>query len=237
MKKKIIIILLFLFILLLIGYKSYNLYIYKTDKIIALKKGKDLSISLEEVETNNKIGNLSFYLDPMMYQYDGIDKYTKYEDTTTLPLSDALDNTVTSIQSKELSKSTIKVSYINSVVKNTCRNDKYLGLEAYLNLVLNTDFNTEVNVIKYYLDNSNSNLSIISSNKKIKLKYISNLVINNIDLKGSVSFFDKLNGYISSDEDNKYAVVFNNEDMYKFSFTKDYTDDDIISIVETFKFN
>ena len=200
-------------ILIGIGFKSYKLFSYSFEKK-SIKVEKETTIKLKNTKQNTHIEKLNLYLDPLVYTYySKEDKYVKILN----------------------SKYKIDFDIVNNVIKNTCVEDKKLGTTDYIDAMKTKNISNELELIKYYVKNDNKN-GVFTSINKMKLDYLANSFINKIGISNSISYIDGLDGIIFKD-DNTNVVLFDNGNMYKIIFSKEFKETEINEIISTISIN
>lgn len=204
---KLVIILIAIFIV--IGFKSYKLFTYSYEKK-TIKLEKETTIKLKETKQNIHIEKLNLYLDPLVYTYySKEDKYVK-------------------ILNKNYK---IDFDIVNNVIKNTCIEDKKLGSTDYIDAMKTKNITDELGLIKYYIKNNSKN-GVLTKINKMKLDYLSSSFINKIGITNNISYIDGLNGILFKD-DNTNVVIFDNGNMYKIVFSKEFKETEIKEIIST----
>lgn len=126
-----------------------------------------------------------------------------------------------------LENKTIEFTFIPNILNNICRySNRFLPID-YIELMSKNNLKNEVDLIT-----SNTKINIFSSINKIKTNYIKNSFIKTLDIKNSISILDGLNGF----KYNNTIYLFNNSNMHKVEFSNNYTEEEIIDILETFIF-
>ena len=207
MRNKIIIILTILIIFL--SYLGYKSFnIYNYVKDNnSITIGSEIKIVNDKKVTNETIGNLSFRL-KKDYTSD-INKYI-------------LDKDKYFIINEEL-----------GILKNICREDKRLVYIDYLDIMKNNKISREVDLLKYYTNHNNDKISLFTPLNKVKGIYFSSIFISKLKLDGEVNILSGLDGF----KNNNKVYIFNNGNMYTIEFTDNYTEDEIIEILNTCIFN
>ena len=196
-------------ILIIIGFKSYKLFSYSYEKK-SIKIGKETTIKLKKTKQNIHIEKLNLYLDPLVYTYySKEDKYVK-------------------ILNKNYK---IDFDIVNNVIKNTCIEDKKLGSTDYIDAMKTKNITDELGLIKYYINNNSKN-GVLTKINKMKLDYLSSSFINKIGITNNISYIDGLNGILFKD-DNTNVVIFDNGNMYKIVFSKEFKETEIKEIIST----
>lgn len=207
MRNKIIIILTILIIFLsYLGYKSFNIYNYVQDSN-SITIGSNITITNDKKITTEKIGNLSFRVSKD-YIFD-INKYS-------------LDKDKYFTINEEL-----------GILKNICREDKRLVYIDYIDIMKSNKISNEAEIIKYYNNHKNDNISLFTPLNKIKGIYFSSIYISKLKLDGEVNILSGLDGFKNKNK----VYIFNNGNMYTIEFTDNYTEDEIIEILNTCIFN
>lgn len=196
-------------VLIGIGFKSYKLFSYSFEKK-NIRVEKETTINMKETNQNIHIEKINLYLDPLVYTYySKEDKYVKILN----------------------SKYKIDFDIVNNVIKNTCVEDKKLGSTDYIDAMKTKNISNELELIKYYIKNTNTN-GVFSSINKMKLDYLANSFINKIGISNNISYIDGLDGIIFKD-DNTNVVLFDNGNMYKIVFSKEFKETEIKEIIST----
>lgn len=196
-------------VLIGIGFKSYKLFSYSFEKK-NIRVEKETTINMKETKQNIHIEKINLYLDPLVYTYySKEDKYVKILN----------------------SKYKIDFDIVNNVIKNTCVEDKKLGSTDYIDAMKTKNISNELELINYYIKNTNTN-GVFSSINKMKLDYLANSFINKIGISNSISYIDGLDGIIFKD-DNTNVVIFDNGNMYKIVFSKEFKETEIKEIIST----
>lgn len=206
MRKILIPVVIILIILLsYLGYKSFHVYNYvKEDSNITI--GSDISITNDKKVTTETMGNLSFRLKD--YEADN-NKYILEDDKYIL-------------FREEL-----------GILKNICREDKRLIYIDYLDIMNSNKIQNEIELLKYYNEHKNDNISVLTPLSKIKGVYLSSIFVKKLKLDGEVNILNGLNGF--KNKNNVY--LFNNGNMYILEFTDNCTDNEIIEVLNTCIFN
>ena len=196
-------------VLIGIGFKSYKLFSYSFEKK-NIRVEKETTINMKETKQNIHIEKINLYLDPLVYTYySKEDKYVKILN----------------------SKYKIDFDIVNNVIKNTCVEDKKLGSTDYIDAMKTKNISNELELINYYIKNTNTN-GVFSSINKMKLDYLANSFINKIGISNNISYIDGLDGIIFKD-DNTNVVIFDNGNMYKIVFSKEFKETEIKEIIST----
>lgn len=240
LKHKIIvtIIILLIIILIFVGYKKYNLDTFKTEKINITEENK-LSISKQDVESNQHIENMGFYLSNEDYVFNTEDN--TYIKTNKADLSESVPeleiNQDTGITSNTDSKNQIiEIHIIHNIIKNTCIEDKFLDTFDYLDLMQKSSLNTELDLIKYYLKEKDNQLNVIASVNQIKMKYLSYNLLSKLEIDNNIKFIDNLEGLISTKDNKTTSYLFNNGNLYKIIF-ENIEETEILAVLNTIHFN
>lgn len=204
-----------IFILLFIGFKSYEKYLYTTN-YLDINNLPDINILSKEKDYNNQIENLSFYLDN-----------TKYDISKD-------QNTYTEISDSGINKQ-IDFHIIHNIIKNICYEDEYLDTYDYLDLMKYSKINDELDLIKYYMDNKDKKITILNFIYQIKTAYLSNKFIEKLEIT-NFKYLNGLPGIVNIEDSKIDVILFNNNNMYKISFNN-YQEEEIIKLLETFKFD
>lgn len=225
--------------LLVVGFKSYIIYYYEpVENTIHI--GSKVNIEYDKTKSNHKLEALSYYLDESYITKDYGETYTR--STTQQEIIEPVEQPVESVETTTKEQApvnktgTITFEIKHNVIENICVEDtKLQKVDKYL-LTKYSKINNEIDLVNYYNSHKDSDSTIIDLIYQIKTKYLSSIFIKEMNLQNEVKELVGLDGYLIKDKTNTKAIIFNQGNSYEVTFTEEYTEEDIIKVLNTFVF-
>ena len=223
MKKIILYLVCFLFLVLaFFAFKYYQLMNY-SPKRIDISASNSFSVSNSVKSKNLFLEKMSYYLDDTEYiSYD-------YGDTF-VPIEDSINKTNVDIRKQ------ITFDVEHNILKNISKLDSKIGTVEYISLMRKFKIASEMDLIQYYIDNQNIELSVLDSVSKMKIHYYSSIFADKLDLSGNISFFNGLDGYMVKKNAKTLVGIFYEGNLYQITFGSNYNDQFIKEFLNTISF-
>ena len=200
-----------IFALSFVGFKSYELYIYDINKV-NVTSSSELEVSKVDKTGNRQLEKMSFSLDND-YVIDYVNnKYSNGERN-------------------------IQIDICHNVIQNVCRMDELLGTTDYIDLMKYSKLNNELDIIKYQISNFNKKSSITDFVYQIKTAYLANAFVKFLDIPNEIRYINGLDGYIGIRKDTKEAVLFDKGNVYKITFSNNYSEQEITQFLSMVSFS
>ena len=230
-------------VLCYLGYKDYELYIYKPYKV-DVSADSSLVIENSSQITNHTLENLNFYLDNTLYiTEDYGDTYRQNNSQFIINEEvDATNSLVTENIDIESNipnddNTTIQFQVEHNIIQNICREDSLLGTVDYMDLMKYSKLNNEMDILHYYIQNKNQKLNLFNFLYQIRTLYLASTIVDKLEITGNITFLEGLSGYLLENNNETVVGLFNNGNFYQITFASGYEIDDISNLLNTIYFN
>ena len=119
------------------------------------------------------------------------------------------------------------------ILKNICREDKRLLYIDYIDIMSKNNIKSEVELLNYYSEHKNDTINVLTPLKKVKGIYLSSIFISKLKLNGEINILSGLDGFKNKNK----VYLFYQGNMYTLEFTDNYTEKEIIEVLNTCVFN
>ena len=217
--------------LIVVGFKSYVIFYYEpVENNIHI--GSKVNIEYDKTKANHKLESLSYYLDETFITKD-------YGETYITNVVEQEVNTTTEEPKEEVkepvSKSgTITFEIKHNVIENIALKDSKLQkIDKYF-LMKYSKLDNEIDLVNYYEKNKDTDSQVIDFIYQIKTKYLSSIFIKEMNIQNEVKELNGLDGYLLKDKTNTKVIIFYQGNSYEVTFTEEFSEEDIIKILNTF---
>ena len=226
---------LLIIVLLVVGFKSYTIYYYEpveTDVHI----GSKVKIQYNKTNPNHKLEALSYYLEDSYKTSDSGETYTWNGSLSTT--EEPVEKSDSSIQNESVptSAKTITFEVKHNVMENLSVEDQKLQKIDYLFLMKYSKLENEKELIQYYIKTKENKNKITDFIYQIKTKYLSSIFVKGMNLEKEIKELDGLDGYLVQDSTSTKAILFHQGNSYEVTFSEEFTETEIQSILNTFVF-
>lgn len=125
----------------------------------------------------------------------------------------------------------------HNIIQNVCREDSKLETVEYKDLMKYSKLYNEIDLIKYYIHNKDTDLNPFNFIYEIKTLYLSSVFVKKLDISNNIIFLDGLTGYIQKKNNKTVVCLFNNGNLYEITFGSNYDMNTITNILGTFQFH
>lgn len=230
------IIFLAIIVLIVVGFKSYVIYYYEpVENNIHI--GSKVNILYDKTKPNHKLEALSFYLDESFITNDYGETYKK--SNTQVEVTEQKTNEEVETEkevTQQHNSGTITFEIKHNVIENIATENKKLQKVDKYFLMKYSNLNNEIDLVNYYIKNKEKDSKIIDLIYQIKTKYLSSIFIKEMDLENEVKELSGLEGYLLKDKQNTKAIIFHQGNSYEVIFSEEFTEEDIIEVLNTFNF-